>query len=134
MSKQKTIWQIYGERGGRPRKYATEKAFQNAVNDYFDFLLEYDQKPTITGLTLYLGFCDRKSFYEYEKSVGFTHTVKRARTMVEHHYEQLIQGHNNAGAIFALKNMGWVDKTEVEQTITEQKQVFKIGDQIISFD
>mgnify|MGYP003704955791 FL=1 len=54
--------------------------------------------------------------------------------MIEHHYEQLIQGHNNAGAIFALKNMGWIDKTEVEQTITEQKQVFKIGDQIISFD
>jgi hypothetical protein len=30
--------------------------------------------------------------------------------------------------------MGWVDKTEVEQTITENKQVFQIGDQTIEFD
>ncbi len=134
MEKQKTIWQIYGERGGRPRKYATEKAWNKAVNEYFDFLLEYDQKPTITGLILFLGFCDRKSFYEYEKTSPFIHAVKKARLMIEHHYEQLIQTHSNTGAIFALKNMGWVDKTEVEQTITENKQVFQIGDQTIEFD
>lgn len=131
--KKKTIWQIYGERGGRPRKYATAKAFQKEVDKYFDFLIDYDEKPTITGLILYLGFADRKSFYEYEKACAFTHTVKRARMLIENHYEKLIQGQTNAGAIFALKNMGWVDKTEVEQTITENKQVFKIGDQTIEF-
>jgi hypothetical protein len=43
-------------------------------------------------------------------------------------------GTSNAGAIFALKNMGWKDKTEVDNNIIETKQVFKIGDQTISFD
>jgi hypothetical protein len=134
MTQKKTIWQIYGARGGRPRKYATEKAFTTAVDQYFDFLLEYDEKPTITGMILFLGFCDRRSFYDYEKTSPFSHAVKRARLMIENHYEKLIQTQSNAGSIFALKNMGWVDKTEVEQTITENKQVFQIGDQTIEFD
>lgn len=132
MKTEKTIWQIYGARGGRPPKFKNAKEMQKMINEYFDFLIEHKEKPTITGLTLYLGFSDRASFYDHEKNPGFSYTIKRARLMIETHYEQLLQ-YGNAGAIFALKNMGWKDKSEVEQTITEKKEVFKIGDQIIEF-
>ena len=61
---------------------------------------------------MHLGFCDRQSFYEYEKKPEFTYTIKKARFFIEQHYEELLQTGNVTGAIFALKNFGWVDRTE----------------------
>lgn len=73
--------------------------------------------PTITGLVLFCGFCDRQSFYAYEKKEKFSYTIKRARTMIEQVYEEGLQLTGGSGPIFALKNFGWVDKTEVEQNV-----------------
>ena len=36
--------------------------------------------------------------------------------MVECEYEKRLAGQSPTGAIFALKNMGWKDKSEVEQS------------------
>lgn len=70
--------------------------------------------PTISGLALYLGFCDRHSFYAYEKHEGFSHTIKTARARIEQSYEESLRlGGNPAGAIFALKNFGWSDRLEI---------------------
>lgn len=132
MGIKKSIYQIYGAMGGAPPKYKTPEEIQTKVEDYFEHLIEHDEKPTITGLTLFLGFADRVSFYDQEKRDGFSYTIKRARLMIEHHYEQLSQN-GNVGALFALKNMGWSDKQQIEQTITEKKQVFKIGNTEIEF-
>ena len=136
-NKKKSIWQIYGERGGRPPKYKSAKELQKQIVEYFEHIETSDDlKPTITGLTLFLGFADRSSFYDMErdKRAGFSYTIKRARLMIENVYEQLLQHTTPTGAIFALKNMGWDDKQTIDQNITESKQVFKIGDQIIKFD
>ena len=136
MKKEKTIWQIYGERGGRPPKFKTAKELQKSITEYFEYLEKSEVRPTITGLILFLGFADRSSFYDMQsdKRPGFSYTIKRARLMIENVYEQLLQQNTPAGSIFALKNLGWDDKQTIDQTITEQKQVFKIGDQIIKFD
>jgi len=72
--------------------------------------------PTITGLVLYCGFCDRRSFYAYEKKPEFGYTIKAARTRIEREYEEALQGGLGSGAIFALKNFGWVDKQEIEHS------------------
>lgn len=72
--------------------------------------------PTITGLALYLGFESRQSFYDYEKHPEFSYTIKKARLLIENEYEEQLQAGNTVGAIFALKNMGWKDKHEVEQS------------------
>jgi hypothetical protein len=45
---------------------------------------------------------------------GFSHSVKRAKMIVENAYEKRLQGSNPTGAIFALKNMNWRDKIEQE--------------------
>lgn len=71
-------------------------------------------KWTITGLTLFLGFCDRQSLYDYQKKEEFTGIIKKCRLMVEMAYEEKLSSKDVTGAIFALKNMGWKDKSEVD--------------------
>lgn len=114
--------------GGRPPLYATPEELQKKIDQYFlecpDKIKKWDAAGTateipvitISGLVLYLGFCDRASFYDYEKREGFSHTIKRARTFIELEYEKALRSTTPTGAIFALKNFGWVDKSEVENT------------------
>ena len=68
--------------------------------------------PTITGLVNFIGFANRASFYDLEKDERFSHTIKRARSFIEQEYEELLQTGLGSGAIFALKNFGWIDRTE----------------------
>lgn len=99
---------------GRPPLYSTEKELQDAIDEYFNT----EDKKTISGLAYHLGFESRQSFYDYEQLPEFTYTIKRARLRIENSYERLLQGNACTGAIFALKNLGWKDKTEQEQSGT----------------
>lgn len=74
------------------------------------------ETPSITGLALYLGFESRQSIYDYEKNGEFSYTIKRARLRVEASYEQYLLTQASTGAIFALKNFGWVDTKAVDHT------------------
>lgn len=112
--------------GGRPAMFKTQKALQKKINEYFKNcpdkktittkLGEVIEVPifTISGLAYFLGFESRQSFYDYENKEGFSYTIKRARLFIEKEYEKLLQENNCAGIIFALKNLGWSDKTEQE--------------------
>ena len=71
---------------------------------------------TITGLALFLGFSDRQSLNDYEDKIEFSFIVKRARLRVENGYEKALHLQSPTGAIFALKNMGWNDKQQVDHT------------------
>lgn len=79
--------------------------------------------PTITGLTLHLGFESRQSFYDLEKIPHLSYVIKKAREKIAGHYERHLMSSHTVGSIFALKNMGWIDKTEqtINQTIKEVK-------------
>ena len=101
-----------GNNGGRPPIFATPEDLETKCIDYFKYCIENEEKPTITGITLYVGFCERKSWDDYAKKQEFLHIVKRAKLTVEHSYE------NSATTfdMFALKNMGWSDKSEVEMS------------------
>lgn len=130
-----------GNDGGRPAMYETPEALTIAVDEYFKYILgeshedeslvkiwdRYPEPPTVTGLALFLGFSDRQSLYDYQNRPEFSCIIKKARTRVEHGYEKSLSGDKPTGAIFALKNMGWKDKSEVEQTVLTS-QIFKIGD------
>lgn len=117
---------------GRPRIYQNVEDLDKAIEDYF-FPVEYDEiqengvyvkkprperginkRPSLTGLTLALGFCDKSTVYDYQKRPEFSHSIKRALAMVELFYEERLSEQNVAGSIFALKNFGWKDKTETE--------------------
>lgn len=114
---------------GRPPMFKTPEDLQKKIDEYFKTGVKKRTitvgkppnvetielpVPTISGLCLFLGFESRQSFYDYEKKEGFTYTVKRARLFIEVEYEEQLQHGNTTGAIFALKNMGWRDKTEVD--------------------
>lgn len=102
------------KRSGRPAKWTDPEAFANKVDEYFE---DESQKPhTWTGLALYLGFESRQSLEDYKKRDGFSYPIKKALFRIENIYEQMLFSRNPAGPIFALKNFGWKDKQEVEQT------------------
>ena len=103
-------------KGGRPRLYESPEDFDAKVLEYHQYCKTEQEPVTWTGLALFLGFSSRQSIDEYAKYDGFSDSVKKAKTLVEWEYEKrLIQGHP-AGPIFALKNMGWSDKQEIDHT------------------
>lgn len=107
-----------GMPNGRPRKYKTPEEFDAQVEAYQQYCEDKNQPVTWTGLALFMGFAQRACIDEYLNYDGFSNSVKRAKTFVEWHYEMRLCGDKPTGAIFALKNFGWKDKSEVEQTLT----------------
>ena len=106
-----------GNNGGKPPFYSDPLEFQWSCDKYFLKCEENAEPLTITGLALALGFNTRKSLLDYSEKVEFVNIIKKARLKVECGYEQRLSGGQPTGAIFALKNMDWSDKTEVEQNI-----------------
>jgi hypothetical protein len=99
-----------GNDGGRPSTFETPEKLLSQVISYFDYCNESNEKATITGLTLYLGFSSRSSLDDYSsRSEEFSYIIKRSKLAVENSYELSGQTID----IFALKNMGWTDKQEV---------------------
>ena len=114
-----------GNKGGRPAKFKTPEEMQKLIDSYFNggankrhvvTMSGVVKVPilTITGLVYHLGFSSRDSFYEYEKNAEFTDTIKTARLRIEMSYEEQLSDKNCTGSIFALKNLGWEDKTKTE--------------------
>lgn len=96
----------------RPATWEDPEAFANAVEEYFTT----EKQPTWSGLAYYLGFESRQSLEDYKKKEGFSYPIKKALLRIEQIYESNLFKQNPAGSIFALKNFGWRDKHEVEQS------------------
>lgn len=101
---------------GRPRTIETPEEFDKLLEAYLERVLDPDtyEPITLTGLVLSLGFSCKQSLYEYGQRPEFADSVKRARLVVEHSYELNLRGQNAAGVIFALKNMDWSDKQQLD--------------------
>lgn len=100
---------------GRPKIYESVEELELKVEEYINsFPVGSTSKPTITGACLFLGFCDKSTLYDYRDREEFSHSIKRLLLYVEHGYELALHGNSVTGSIFALKNMGWKDKTESE--------------------
>lgn len=106
----------------RPRHYNSPEEFDEMVDDFLNHCKESGNPITWTGLALHLGFAGRRCIDEYEKYDGFSHSVKRAKSLIENAYEKgLVTGNiPAAGAIFALKNFQWKDKQEIDLTSREE--------------
>lgn len=99
-----------GNNGGRPPIYDKPEYLENKCLEYFKDCIENKEKATITGLALYIGFCSRSTVDEYAKKKEFSYIIKRAKLTVENSYEMS----GTTFDMFALKNMGWKDKTETD--------------------
>lgn len=101
---------------GRPRIYDDVEKLAVACGSYFEKCIADTLRPTISGLALWLGFADKSTLYEYRDREDFSYPIKTSILMIENALEEKLTGANVAGVIFALKNMGWRDKTEQEIT------------------
>jgi len=98
---------------GRPRKIQSPEEFDRLVDAHVLYCLEHGDPVTWTGMALALGLTSRGALDHYGKTYPeFSDPVKRARFIVENSYENRLHGQSPTGAIFALKNMNWKDKTE----------------------
>lgn len=105
-----------GNQVGRPPHFETPEDLHAKAMEYFEACVKDKEKVTITGLCLFLGFSSRSSLDDYEKrNDQFSYIVKRCRLAVENSYE--IGGQTID--IFALKNMGWKDKQEIDHRTPE---------------
>ena len=107
------------DKGGRPPVFETPQQMTDKIEAYFTSIWDeeeqnFSKRPTMTGMALFLGFQSRQSMYDYIKKEGFSYIITRARCVVEQSYEELLATKVSSGAIFALKNMGWNDKTTVD--------------------
>lgn len=102
--------------GGRPPIYETPEQLVSAIQAYFDEKVESKGIITVTGLAYSLGFASRQSLHDYKEKDEFSYIIKRAILFVESCYEEKLSSQACAGSIFALKNMGWKDKTETEHS------------------
>src|SRR6187551_3565484 len=113
---------------GRPPLFDSPQSMMEKIDEYIQGqhgkVIESDKEDeddlqvrgyniTITGLALYLGFESRQSFYDYEEKPEFSYIIKMFFFKLETAYEMNLYGKNPTGSIFALKNMGWKDKSEV---------------------
>lgn len=99
---------------GRPLKFNSLEELQSQIDKYFDSNKKEDW--TITGLAVALT-TSRKVLMEYEEKDEYSNTIKEAKQIIEAEYERRAwNGAPPAMSIFALKNMGWRDKSESDIT------------------
>lgn len=131
-----------GNKGGRPLIYDGDNeedvfTVENLCEDYFTWIRgEYEEiinpdepeditvktirkpePPSVTGLTLHLGFESKSTLYDYSKKDMFSHSIKRALTKIEQYHEFRVgYGDKCIGNIFILKNLGWKDSVTTEHS------------------
>lgn len=100
----------------RPLIYETPDELKESVEQYFN----ENDRVTLAGLALHLGFDSRQTLYNYGERDEFLDIIKNARMRVEATYEErLIYEPNQTGVIFSLKNMGWKDSRHVDNTSSD---------------
>lgn len=107
---------------GRPALYRTPEEMQKKIDEYFLSCLPKagtgpdgapvvipGEVPTITSLSLYLGFTSRHSFKNYKRRPGFSKVYDMARARLEAATEErLFSSESYQGAVFSLiNNFGW---------------------------
>lgn len=101
--------------GGAPPKFKNKEELQEALDNYRAYLEKSERPPTIAGLAYYTGI-DRQTIYNYAKKDEFFGTIKSFRDWVLMTYEEEAITKGNGGIVFLLKNYGYTDKQEVEQS------------------
>lgn len=111
----------------KPLKFKSVEELQEKIDKYFDSCNEEFEPITITGLALALD-TSRETLCNYEEKEEYSDTIKRAKLRVQHAYEKRLVRRGNGGDIFALKNFGWVDKTEVDSKLVLKQALVGFDD------
>jgi hypothetical protein len=105
--------------GGRPLKFQTPEDLEAKGLEYIKLCESAGRPMTITGMAIHLD-TSRETLMDYQERDQFSDTVKKLKSYCEDYAEQSMYiGKNPAGAIFALKNFGWRDRTEQDLRVKE---------------
>lgn len=99
---------------GRPKKWNSVEELETAINNYFETTPE--NKWTMTGLCMCCDM-DYHTLINYSKEEDFFQSIKRAKIKVHNQYEIDLREKGGSGPIFALKNFGWKDRQEIDNTV-----------------
>lgn len=100
----------------RPRKIKSPAEMDRLVDGYVEQQRAGGKPILLMGLILHLGLSGREALDNYERRSEFLDSVKRAKAIVAHCYEERLHEQAPAGAIFALKNFGWTDRQDVRHS------------------
>ncbi|MDB4919876.1 terminase small subunit [Mucilaginibacter sp.] len=86
----------------------------------------WDRNPepaTLADLALFLGFNSIRAFDNYMENGKFAEALKWGHLRIEASYEKKLHAQSAAGAIFALKNMGWNERNDIKPTEQQPKTI-----------
>jgi hypothetical protein len=83
------------------------------LEEYFNTTLE--SQWTLSGIALYVGIEWQDLIFLSEERPKIKQLLAKARLLVQTEYEKSLRA-SGKGDMFVLKNLGWKDKTEVNQT------------------
>jgi hypothetical protein len=134
-----------------PMSFVTSDQLARLIEGYFDFIQGeshldnqtmpedktkvttakkvWDREPepaTVAGLMLFLGFNERIEFNDYCTNGAFADVLNRGRLRVEASYEKKLHTQSSAGAIFALKSLGWNEKMDNKEDDQDAYKTLKI--------
>ena len=101
---------------GRPRLIESPQEMRARGEAYFAECRASEEPILVTGLALALGLSGREALSEYGRREEYSVPVKELKSVCERFAESRLFANNPTGAIFALKNYGWTDRTEVEHS------------------
>lgn len=125
--------------GGRPPKYKTIKELEDRIDLYFISGMTFKEvninnkiiqqpRPTMAGLTLFLGFCETSYLDFLGKDERFSQLIKKAKLYIQMYHEENLNNTACTGSIFWLKNWAaYKDKTEVDTTISIKDYRIEFG-------
>ena len=110
----------------KPGKTASSKTAKQKICD------REPEPATFAGLALFLGFNSRQALENYEAKGKFAALLKVARLRIEASYEKKLHNQSSSGAIFALKSMGWHERTDANEpgNTTLKIEIIQTGPQL----
>lgn len=99
----------------RPLQFKTPEDLEQRIIEYFDYLEESNNPPTIAGLCYYTRI-PRRTFYNYENKEAYADVLYKTRDFIIMKLEELAISKSSSagGIIFLLKNNGYSDRQTLE--------------------
>lgn len=115
--------ELVKKRTGRPALFDTPEELEEAIQAYFDYIIEANDKyqiqliPDIEGMACFIG-TDRETMFKWEQNNlnGLSNTVKRAKNIIAACKKQLALRGKIPPIVFATdmnNNHGYTQKQEV---------------------
>lgn len=115
---------------GQPAKYSTPEELKQKITKYFINCYSYGRfKPTVSGLTFYLGFKHRQSLADQcDRGPEYSDIIGQAKQFIINCYESLVYDGNSV-ASWILPNMdpeNFKNKTEIVNTNSNPLESFDL--------